>query len=302
MDQSYCLSCENQWNTTKNNNISTTKSPNNDSGCILPYPCICSPLLNSTVAEVGKINKVESSSPEIDLDPNFNRRFWNTEDINELDLNLILKDDMARAIYSRGVQDGTEVASKNEVNELRRHTLTLIKNHILNKQKFRSELSKKKNLPKKELFKIIKTPKSSVVKSNDSFQRQFSIFDNLDAIYLPLPAMQLMVNIALSNENYKLCKAYNNNQVIKEDKNKPMKKDKLSKCFIKNPRIHQICKKSIHLNKFSHAMDHEMPTSDKKITNLENVELTPIIPLSVVYYMDELNLTKPVNNDDNNKV
>lgn len=278
---------------------------------------MCGPLINSTVDEVQKINQTASSSPHIDFDPNFNHRFWNTKDIDVLDLSVILKDDMARAIYNRGLNDGTEVASKNEVNARdvsRKHSLTLIKNHILNRKKIRSELILKENHFQKKLFEINNAPKLSIVKANDTLQPQFSIFDNIDASYLPLPAMQLMLNTALSNENNELCKVYDD-QVIKDDKRKQRKKNRLSKCFIKNARTHQISKKNIHTNKCAYAMDHKMPTSDVKTNNIysvnkknvqtwanvNNIKLTPIIPLSVVYYMDELKSTEHINSIDINE-
>lgn len=317
MGQSICLSCEGQWNTTKENNI-IPKSQNNDSECNQPYSCMCGPLLNSTVDKVKKMNQIAIPSPKIDLDPNFNQRFWNSENINELDLSIILKDDMAKAIYNRGVHDGTEVASKNEFNArdaLRRHNLTLIKNHILKKKKKCSETTLMDNHSKKKLFEVNNNSKSSNVTTNDTFQQQFSIFDNIDASYLPLPAMQLMLNTVLSNENHELYKAYNNDKVIKDNKCRQRKRNKKSKYFVKNARTHQVSKKNIHTKKFAYAMDHQMPTSDNvKITNIysvyrknvqpwanvKNVKLTPIIPLSVIYYMNEMESTKHVNNVDIN--
>ncbi|XP_025425661.1 uncharacterized protein LOC112694422 isoform X2 [Sipha flava] len=326
MGQSICLSCENQWNTTKENNI-TSKSQNNDTECNPPYSCMCGPLLNSSVDKVEKINQIAIPSPKIDFDPNFNQRFWNSENINQLDLSIILKDDTAKAIYDRGVHDGTEVASKNEANKnefdakdaLRRHNLTLIKNHILKKKKKYSETTKMENDNelKKKLFEVNNTSKLSTVTADDTFQQQFSIFDNIDASYLPLPAMQLMLNTVLSNDNQELFKVYNNDQVIKDNKFRQRKKNKQSKYIIKNARPHQICKKNIHTKKYAYAMDHQMQTADSvKITNIysvyrknvqtwttvKNIKLTPIIPLSVIYYMDELESTKNVNNVDINNI
>jgi len=94
------------------------KSESDDFNCISSCYCINGTLLNNNVDNniiEKKMNQRTILSFKIDCRTNFINHFWNADDIDKLDLDIILADNVTRAIYNRGVFDGSKMCHINKI-------------------------------------------------------------------------------------------------------------------------------------------------------------------------------------------
>lgn len=289
------MSGDDQWNAKIDSNIII-----NDSECILPCPYICETSLN----EIGLTQ---------DFDTNFYNSFCDTEDIDNIDLGILLEDNVTQDIYNCDMNDDSKMCHINEFKFMETSGVCTVKNdnkrnhiivNIINKlenNRNNSQL-KSKNHSRVRPFESNNTLKPSTNVLNNILKQQFSIFDDIETLpYLPLPAMQLMIDIELSTTKCNSCKDYSKRRkkpkhstdnINKKCENpfKPCKNRRLSTPNMVTTKTHKIFKKD---------------TLKFERINVENVKfsnLTPIIPLPVLHYMNILESAEPSQNVLNTKL
>lgn len=283
------MSGDDQWNAEIDSNIMI-----NESECILPCSYICETSLN----EIGLTR---------DFDTNFHDSFCDTEDIDKFDLGILLDDNVTQDIYNCGMNDDNKMCHINELkfketsgvctvknDSKRKHIIVNIMNKLKKKKK-NSQL-KSKNHSRVKSFESNNTLKSTTNVLNNMLNQQFSIFDDIETLpYLPLSAMQLMIDIELSNTKCNSCKDYNKRRkkslnstdnINKKCENpfKPCKNHRLSTPNMATTKRLKVCKKD---------------TRKIECINTENVKLsnlTPIIPLPVLHYMNILESVESTQN------
>lgn len=290
------MSRDDQWNATIDSNIII-----NESECILPCSYICETSLN------------EFELPR-DFDTNFCNSFCKMEDIDKLDINVLLEDNVTQEIYNYGMNGDSKMYHINELkfketsgvcavnnDNIRKHIMVNIMNKL--KKKRNNSQLKSKNHFRVQSFESNNTSKPSINVPNNMLKQQFSIFDDIETLpYLPLPAMQLMINIELSNTKYNSCKDYNKRRkksisstdnINKKCENpfKPCKNYRPSTSNIVKTKRRKVCKKDTH--KIERVNAENVKLSSK---------LTSIIPLPVLHYMNILESVKTTQNVPNTKL
>lgn len=322
----------------EHHSIAMHESKRLNSESIKQHPCICETLFNNITDRVEFVQNIyQMLSSKINFDTSFRNHQYNAEDVDKLDLNIILADNLTRAIYNRGLRDGSKMLYKKDFKSKRTlsekvcateryndvnhnlninpqlHTTQCITKNI-NPQLSTTQLIIENNNPQLPTIPLIAkniqsqlpntqliaenhvqrkscdvydVPKNPTNLPNNAFQSQFSIYDNIDSAYLPLPAMQLMMNTELLNLKPNLStdshknehtstgstlESYLKKKAFKDKNYSSIAKDHLSTPYeINKKKNHRIYKKNNFTNECT-----------------EQKESPSIIPLSVVHYMDKL--------------
>lgn len=265
------------------------KSRINDSECILPCHFVCGQLSNvEDKAEfTRKMNHTATSSAEFDFKTKFFNRLWNVKHIDNLDLSVLSSDNVTQFIYYQCIYDSCKMYYKNKLKSKKK--LSTIQNsskisyNFANKLKHNINVSvpcTKSTIKSISQIKLIEmnTQKSSNA-FNDPYKSQFSLFNDMDVSYLPVPALQLMIDSELYDSKLKLDDDFNNYKDNKLSINKKPMKRKKDQLLTFNSSISKKCQ--VH-NK--HNLQNELIKSDSN--NFSNLQ--PIIPLSVLHYLDKL--------------
>lgn len=114
---------------------------------------------------------------------------------------------------------------------------------------------------------------------NNLIQPHFSLFNDADVSYLPVPALKLMIGSTLSDTKHKL-----NDSNKNSDNNKLLLDIKPVKCRKNHSSISNISTiKQCQVNN-KNNLQYKFMKSD----NVKFSDLSPVIPLSVLDYLSDL--------------
>lgn len=304
------------------------KYDNDDFNCISPCYCINGTLFNNNVDSniiERKMKQRPILSSKIDCKTNSISHFWNADDIDKLDLDIILADNVLRAIYNRGVHDGSKICHINKIES--KETLPSEIDATMNTQT--NKLSIKKEIQNNHLelpsiTKLVNTNNSqnNTFKSSlnvfNVFEPQFEMSENTETSYVPLPAMHLMISSELEHidQQNNLCKESGKNMYSSKKYNSTYvesQNDKLHTTMssiintTKNYRVRK--KKNLKSKDSKRKNNNNHQPKTPIVTNPTNThiskkydhkhkclkadkvvlpDLAPLIPLSVTHYMNEL--------------
>lgn len=272
-------------------------------------PCICETLFNNITDRVEFVKKIyQMLSSKINFNTSFHNHLNSADDVDKLDLNMILTDDVTRVIYNRGVRDGSKMVYKKNFKSKKtsKEVCALEQNNGINQNLYIDPQSphttqciaenidpqliaeNRVRIESREAYDVPKTLTN--VPNNPLQHHQFSIYENIDSVYLPLPAMQLMMDTELLNLKLK--------SSVDTDKNEhaaliPLSfENNIKKKYFKDKHCNTTAKN--HLLSTPYVIDKKK--NNRKVykknsfTNerVKQNESSPIIPLSVIHYMDKL--------------